>query len=81
MLNILCKHSSCDFVKIPQKFLPLLKITTESTHFLPAKKEIIILSNKQIKCKRSQNLTSKHRAVKNLQIAQTFSKNVNKEAT
>ena len=24
MLNILCKHSFCDFVKIPKKFLPSL---------------------------------------------------------
>ena len=60
---------------------PLLKITTKSTHFLPAKKKILRLNFKQIKYKRSQNLTSKHQAVKNFQIAKTFSKNVNKEAT
>ena len=30
--------------------------------------------------KKSQNLKSKHRAVKNLEIANTFSKGVNKEA-
>ena len=30
MLNHLCRHNFCDFVKIPQKFLalPLLEITT-----------------------------------------------------
>ena len=33
-----------------------------------------------IKDKRPQNLTSKHRAVKNLKIARTLLKNVNKEA-
>ena len=44
ILNILCKHRFCDFVKIPQvSSLPLLKITTKSTHFLPAKKKILIL--------------------------------------
>ena len=34
MLNILCRHSFCDFVKIPEKFLPLpmLEITTKSTY-------------------------------------------------
>ena len=41
MLNILCKHSFSYFVKISQKFLPsLVKITTKSTHFVPAKKKI-----------------------------------------
>ena len=63
--------------------LPLLKITTKSTHFLLAKKKIPIpwIELKiNIKYKRSQNLTSKHRAVKNLQIAKTFSKNVDKKA-
>ena len=38
------------------------------------------LDFKQIKLKRSQNLTSKHQAIKNFQIAKTFSKNVNKKA-
>ena len=35
MLNILCRHSFGDFVKIPQKFLPLpmLETTTKSTIF------------------------------------------------
>ena len=74
------------FCKVTTKVssLPLLKITTKSTHFLLAKKKIPIpwIELKiNIKYKRSQNLTSKHRAVKNLQIAKTFSKNVNKEAT
>ena len=56
MLNISYRHSFCDFVKIPQKFLPLpmLEITTKSTYFLPAKKTIPILwielqTNKNIK--------------------------------
>ena len=56
MLNILCRHSFCDFVKIVQKFLPLpmLEITTKSTYFLPAKKKIPILcielqTNKNVK--------------------------------
>ena len=46
----------CDFVKIPQKFLPLpmLEVTTKSTYFLPEKRKIPILSlerqtNKNIK--------------------------------
>ena len=61
--------------------LSLLKITTKSTHFLPAMKKMPILwIELQIKYQRSQNLTPKHRAVKNLQIAITFSNNVNKEA-
>ena len=40
------KHSFCDFVMISVKVssLPLLKITTKSTHFLPAKKKIPILT-------------------------------------
>ena len=61
---------------------PMLKITAKSTHFLPLKKEMPILKIEfqKRKCKMYQNLTSKHRAVKNLQTATTFSKNVNKEA-
>ena len=39
------------------------------------------MSLKQIEHKKSENVTSKHRAVKSLQIANTFSKNMNKEAT
>ena len=64
-------------------FLPSLKTTTKSTHFLPAKKKIPILwiNFKQIKYKKSQKLTSKHQVVKILKITKTFSKNVNKEAT
>ena len=56
--------------------LPLLKITTESTHFLFVKKKIPIcgLNFKQMKYKRSQKVASKHRTVKNLQIAKTFFK-------
>ena len=63
--------------------LQLLKITTKSTHFLPTKKKIQILwiELQTNKIQMSQNLTSKHRAVKNLEIAKTFSKNVDKEAT
>ena len=56
MLNILCRHSFCDFAKIPQKFLPLpmLEITTDSTYFLIAKEKmpilrIELLTNKNIK--------------------------------
>ena len=50
MLNILCRHSFCDFV-LP---FPMLEITTKSTHFLPAKKKIPILcielpTNKNVK--------------------------------
>ena len=44
MLNILCKHSFSDFAEIPQSFFPsLLKVTSKSTHFLPAEKKISIL--------------------------------------
>ena len=63
--------------------LPLLKITTISTHFLPAKKKIAILwiELQTNKIPKSKNLTSKHRTVKFQQIAKTFSKSVNKEVT
>ena len=63
--------------------LPLLKIAAKSTYFLTAKKryQYCGLNFKQKKHKRPQNLTSRHRAVENLQIAKTFSKNKNKEAT
>ena len=53
--------------------LPLLKITTKSTHFLPAKKKIPILWI-ELQTNKIQNLASKHRMVKNFQIANTFSK-------
>ena len=44
MLNILCKHSFCDFVDTAKvSSLPLLKITTKPKHFLPVKKKIPIL--------------------------------------
>ena len=55
--------------------LPLLKITTNSTHFLLAKKTLkmpILWIELQ---------TNKIRKVSNLQIATTFSKIVNKEVT
>ena len=70
-----------DTIKVSS--FPLLKITTKSTYFPLQRRryQYCGLNFKQIKYKRSQNLTSKHRAVKNLQIAKTFSKNVNKEAT
>ena len=68
-----------DTVKVSS--LPLLKITTKSTHYSPP-----LRRRKCQYCglkiyKRSQNLISKHQLVKNLQIAKTFLKNVNKEAT
>ena len=62
--------------------LSLLKVTTKSTNFLPAKKKILILCGlnyKQIKYKRSQNLTSKHPVVKKIADCKDFFKN--KEAT
>ena len=67
--------------------LPLLKITSKSTHFLSGGKKIRIelwlngLNFKQIKQQRPQNLKPKQYAVKKLKTAKTFSKNVNKEAT
>ena len=79
MLNILCKHCYCDFAKIPQSFFPCL-----NQHiFSPRRRrcQYYGLNFKQIKYKRSQNLTSKRQPVKNLKIAKTFSKDVNKEAT
>ena len=44
-LNILCRRSFSNFVKIPQKFLPLptLEISTKSTYFLLAKKKMPIM--------------------------------------
>ena len=61
-----------DTVKVSS--LPLIKITTKSTHFLPAKKKIPILwiELQTNKIQKVSNLTSKHRAVKSLQIAKTF---------
>ena len=63
--------------------LPLLKITTKLTHFLPVKNKIPILWMNiiQIKEKRSQNLISKYQVGKKVQIAKSFPKIVNKEAT
>ena len=55
--------------------LPLLKITTNSTHFLLAKKTL------KIPILWIELQTNKIRKVSNLQIATTFSKIVNKEVT
>ena len=55
--------------------LPLLKITTNSTHFLLAKKTL------KIPILWIELQTNKIRKVSNLQIATTFSKTVNKEVT
>ena len=63
--------------------LPLIKITTKSTYFLPAKKQIPILCIK-FQTNKIQKIWKPyiyHRVVKNLQIARTFLENVNKEAT
>ena len=61
--------------------LPLLKkLLNQHIFSLRRKKyQYCVLNFKQIKYKRSENLTSKHREV--LQIAKTFSEIVNKEAT
>ena len=50
-----CRHSFCEFVETPQKFLPSFEISTKSIHFLPTKKKIPILwrkfqTNKNTKC-------------------------------
>ena len=58
----------------------LLKVIPRSTYFLPAKNKIPILWI-ELQTRKNQNFTSKHQAVKNLQIAKTFPKNVNKEPT
>ena len=63
MLNILYKHSFCDFVKL---LLPLLKITTKSTHLFPVKKEILWI---ELQIYKIQKILKSYRAVKN------FSKN------
>ena len=55
--------------------LPLLKITTKSTHFLLAKKTL------KIPILWIELQTNKIRKVSNLKIATTFSKIVNKEVT
>ena len=78
MANILCKHSFCDFVKIQQKFLPFPSPNQHTFSLQRRRYRYCGLNFKQVKYK---NLTSKHWAVKNLQIAKTFSKNVNKEVT
>ena len=60
--------------------LPLLKMTTKATHFLPSEKKIQILwiklQTNKLQNLKSQNLTFKHLSVKKLQTAKTFSKNV-----
>ena len=79
MLDILCKHSFCDFVKMVSSLF-LLQLTTKINSFSPCEEDTNIAdltSNKYNH--KSQIFTSKHRVVKNLQIANTFSKNVNKE--
>ena len=80
LLSILCKllRFYKDTVKVFS--LPLLRITTKSTT-TRRRYQYCGLNFKQIKYKRSQNLTPKQRAVKNFQISKTFSKIVNKEAT
>ena len=53
--------------------LPLLKTTTKSPNFSPAKKKIAILWI-ELQTNKMQNLTSKHRAVKKSRIAKPFRK-------
>ena len=52
----------------------MLKITTKSTHFSLQRRryQYCGLNSKQIKYKRSQNLSFNHRAIKSLQIARIF---------
>ena len=59
----------------------LLKVTTKSIYFLPAKKKIPILwiEPQANKIQKVSKPLFKHQAVKNLQIAKTFLENVNKE--
>ena len=71
------------FCKDTTKLLSLstLEITTKSTYFYPVKKNMLILwielqTNKNIKGFKTLHL----KAVKNSQIAKTFSNNVNKDA-
>ena len=76
MLIFYANTSLCNFVKIA-----FLKITDKSTHFFPPKKiPILRIEIETNKTQRSQNLTSKHRAVKNLFFFFSFQKNVNKDA-
>ena len=81
MLNILCKQL-LRFCKDTGKFPPF-PLKLQNPHIFSRRRrryQYSALNFKQIKYKRSQNLTSKNRAVKNLKIAKTFSENVNKEA-
>ena len=55
MFNTLCRYSFRDFVKIPQKFIPLpMHVRNNATYFLIAKKKIPalwteLLTNENIK--------------------------------
>ena len=74
----------CISHRVQKRFFPffMLKITTKSIYFLPAKKKIPILWI-ELQTKTLEVLKPhiyRHRAVKNSQIAKTFQKNVNKEA-
>ena len=82
--DILFRHNLCDFVKIPTKLLcpSMLEITTKSTYFYPAKKNMLILwielqTNKNIEGFKTLHLNT----VKNSKIVKTFSNDVNKDAT
>ena len=80
ILNILNKQvlRFCkDIAKVSS--LPLVKITTKSTHFLPPKKKMPILRI-ELQTNKIQKVSKpyiKQRVVKHLQISKTFSKNVN----
>ena len=60
--------------------LPLLKIATKSK-IIRRRYQYCELNFKQIKYKRSYNLTSKHRVVKKFANCKYFFENLNKEAT
>ena len=74
------EYKNVKFTTINSRDRTRVKITTKSTYFLPAKKKIPILWI-ELRTNKIQKFTSKHRAIKNFQIAWTFSKNVNKEET
>ena len=72
----------CISHRVQKRFFPffMLKITTKSIYFLPAKKIPILWIELQTKTEVLKPHIYRHRAVKNSQIAKTFQKNVNKEA-
>ena len=85
LLNISCRHSFYNFVKIPQKFLPFpcqKQLLNQHIFYLRRIRFQYCGQNfKQIEIQKILKPYISATTGKNLQIAKTFSKNVNIEAT